>query len=167
MGAEALEKQHGREVDSPKPDGKHQDPGRLQPRPPVQRRDGRHHCRRLSHTVEGLEHEHEVVEFQDGDDKETHYRPGRQKAGRVKITRDFSATKEFFNWRKTVIDGKVSRKSVSIILLNDAGEEALRYKPVRVLADQVPRPRAQLAQQRARDRVDRAGLRRAGDEVRR
>jgi len=41
--------------------------------------------------------------------------------------RDFSATKEFFNWRKTVIDGKVSRKSVSIILLNDAGEEALRY----------------------------------------
>jgi len=79
------------------------------------------------HTVEGLEHEHEVVEFQDGDDKETHYRPGRQKAGRVKITRDFSATKEFFNWRKTVIDGKVARKSVSIVLLNDAGEEALRY----------------------------------------
>jgi len=30
------------------------------------------------HTVEGLEHEHEVVEFQDGDDKETHYRPGRK-----------------------------------------------------------------------------------------
>ena len=79
------------------------------------------------HTVEGLEHEHEVVEFQDGDDKETHYRPGRQKAGRVKITRDFSATKEFFNWRKTVLDGKVERKSVSIILLNDAGEEAMRY----------------------------------------
>ncbi len=62
------------------------------------------------HTVEGLEHEHEVVEYQD-----------------MKIVRDFGATKEFFNWRKTVLDGKVERKSVSIILLNDAGEEAMRY----------------------------------------
>jgi phage tail-like protein len=26
-----------------------------------------------------------------------------------------------------VVDGKVERKSVSIILLNDAGEEAMRY----------------------------------------
>jgi len=78
-------------------------------------------------SIEGLEHEHEVVEYMDGDDKETRYRPGRQKLGTVKITRDFSATKEFFNWRKTVLDGKVERKSVSIIMLNDAGEEAMRY----------------------------------------
>jgi phage tail-like protein len=77
--------------------------------------------------IEGLEHEHEVVEFQDCDDQVTRFRPGRQKQGRVKIHRDFSATKEFFNWRKTVTDGKVERKSISIILLNDAGEEAMRY----------------------------------------
>jgi len=29
------------------------------------------------HTVEGLEHEHEVVEYQDRDDITTHFRPGR------------------------------------------------------------------------------------------
>ena len=79
------------------------------------------------HTIEGLEHEHEVVEYMDGDDGTTRYRPGRQKPGRIKIHRDFSATKEFFNWRKTVVNGKVERKSISIVLHNDAGEEAMRY----------------------------------------
>jgi phage tail-like protein len=79
------------------------------------------------HTVEGLDDEHEVVEYADGDDITTRFRPGRQKKGRVKLVRDFSATREFFNWRKTVIDGKVERKSVSVIVLNDAGEEAMRY----------------------------------------
>ncbi|MHB8574704.1 MAG: phage tail protein [Dehalococcoidia bacterium] len=49
-------------------------------------------------------------------------RPGRQKPGTIKITRDFSSTKEFYNWRKAVIDGKVDRKSVSIIL-SDAGDK--------------------------------------------
>lgn len=78
-------------------------------------------------TIEGLEHEHEVIEYHDGDEGTTRFRPGRQKPGTIKITRDFSATKEFFNWRKAVVDGKVDRKSVSIILLNDAGEEAMRY----------------------------------------
>jgi len=79
------------------------------------------------HTIEGLEHEHEVVEYHDGDEGVTRFRPGRQKQGRIKIHRDFSATKEFFNWRKTVVDGKTERKSMSIVLLNDAGEEAIRY----------------------------------------
>ena len=49
------------------------------------------------HTIEGLEHEHEVVEYHDGDEGVTRFRPGRQKQGRIKIHRDFSATKEFFN----------------------------------------------------------------------
>ena len=79
------------------------------------------------HTIEGLSHEHEVVEYHDGDEGVTRFRPGRQKPGTIKITRDFSATKEFFTWRKSVVDGKVDRKSISIVLLNDAGEEAMRY----------------------------------------
>jgi phage tail-like protein len=79
------------------------------------------------HTIEGLEHEHEVVEYHDGDEGVTRFRPGRQKPGTIKITRDFSATKEFYSWRKSVLDGKVDRKSISVVLLNDAGEEAMRY----------------------------------------
>lgn len=79
------------------------------------------------HTIEGLEHEHEVIEYHDGDNGVTQFRPGRQKPGKIKLVKDFSATKEFFLWRKTVMDGKVERKSMSIVILNDAGEEALRY----------------------------------------
>ena len=79
------------------------------------------------HTVEGLEFEHEIVEYHDGDDGTTHFRPGRQKPGRVKLTKDFSSTKEFFNWRQAVVTGKVDRKSMSIVIHNDAGEESMRY----------------------------------------
>jgi phage tail-like protein len=79
------------------------------------------------HTIEGLEFEHEVIEYHDGDNGTTQFRPGRQKQGRVKLTRDFSATKEFHDWRKTVVDGKVSRQSVSIVMLADDGTEAIRY----------------------------------------
>jgi len=77
--------------------------------------------------VEGLKDEHEVVEYGNGEDINTLYRPGRRKHGRLTLTRDFSATKEFFLWRKSVVDGKVERKSMSVILLNDAGEESMRY----------------------------------------
>jgi phage tail-like protein len=79
------------------------------------------------HTIEGLEHETEVIEHGDGDNITSMYRPGRQKQGRIKIIRDFSATKEFIDWRKTVIDGKVSRKSLSVVMLADDGTEAIRY----------------------------------------
>jgi len=79
------------------------------------------------HTVDGIEHEHELVEYNDGDDGVTRFRPGRQKQGRLKMIRDFSSTKEFFNWRKTVVDGKTERKNISVVMLNDAGEEAMRY----------------------------------------
>ena len=79
------------------------------------------------HTVEGLEHENEVVEFHDGDNGTTQFRPGRQKPGTIKVTKDFSSTKEFFTWRKSVMDGKVDRKTMSIIIHNDAGEESMRY----------------------------------------
>ena len=79
------------------------------------------------HTIEGLEFENEVIEYHDGDNGVTQFRPGRQKQGRVKLIRDFSATKEFFEWRNAVVQGKVQRKSVSVIMLADDGTEAIRY----------------------------------------
>jgi len=79
------------------------------------------------HTVEGLEHETEVIEAHDGEDHTTHYAPGRQKAGVVSFTKDYTATKEFMTWRQTVIDGKTVRKSISIVMLTPSGEESCRY----------------------------------------
>lgn len=78
------------------------------------------------HKVEGLDTEHETVEYQDGDDMFTHLRPGRMKTNRISVERDWSSTPEFYNWFKTVLDGKVDRKTVSFVFLNDSGDEATR-----------------------------------------
>lgn len=78
--------------------------------------------------VEGLEHEHETVEYQDSDDHTTHFRPGRSKTGLIRLERDWSSTPDLFNWFKTVIDGRVARKSVAIIYKNDKGDDASRFQ---------------------------------------
>ena len=43
------------------------------------------------------------------------------------MKRGYINTDELWNWRKAVIDGKVERKSGSIILCADDGEEIMRY----------------------------------------
>lgn len=53
--------------------------------------------------------------------------PGPIKINRVKLRKDWSGASEFFKWRKAVLDGKVDRRSMSVIFHNDAGEEAGRY----------------------------------------
>jgi phage tail-like protein len=76
--------------------------------------------------VEGLESEHEMVSYKDGDQKHMQVRAGRQNLGTLTLERDFSSTNEFFNWFKSVIDGNVDRKSISIVYLADDGTEATR-----------------------------------------
>jgi phage tail-like protein len=78
------------------------------------------------HTIEGFESETEVVEYKDGETGTVQTRPGQHKPGKITVTKDWSNTSEFYKWRKTVLDGKVERKSISIIFHNDAGEEAGR-----------------------------------------
>jgi len=78
------------------------------------------------HKVDGIEFEAEVVEYNDGEDIMTHCRPGRIKPGKLVVERDFSSTKEFYQWRSAVINGKTDRRSVSVIFQNDKGEEAKR-----------------------------------------
>ena len=53
-------------------------------------------------------------------------RPGNHKPGKMVITKDWSNTAEWYTWRKAVVDGKVDRKSISVIFMNDAGAEAGR-----------------------------------------
>src|SRR2546427_12328895 len=67
------------------------------------------------HKVDGLDHEHEMVAYQDADDDFKRSRPGVQKAGSMTLERDWSSSTEFYDWRKTGIDGKAKRKSISRI----------------------------------------------------
>ena len=77
--------------------------------------------------VEGLDSETEIVEYQDGDDLILRKRPGRTKYSNVTLKRGYINNTELWEWRKAVIEGKVQRKSGSIILCADDGAEIMRY----------------------------------------
>lgn len=77
--------------------------------------------------VSGLESETEVVEFQDGDDITLRKRPGRTIYANIVLKRGYTHSDELWNWRKAVVDGKVERKSGSVIVLDDAGGEIGRF----------------------------------------
>ncbi len=78
-------------------------------------------------TVDGLDSETEVVEYQDGNDLILRKRPGRTKYSNIVLKRGYVNTEELWEWRKRVMEGKVDRKSGSIILCNDSGDEVMRY----------------------------------------
>ena len=48
------------------------------------------------------------------------------KPGTIFLQRKWTNLQDWSNWRKSVLDGKVDRKSISVIFHNDAGEEAGR-----------------------------------------
>ena len=78
------------------------------------------------HSIEGIEHETDIVEYKDGEDGTTHTRPGNHKPGKMTVVKDWSNTSEWYKWRQQVVNGKVERKSMSVIFHNDAGEEVGR-----------------------------------------
>lgn len=78
--------------------------------------------------VEGLESETEVVEFQDGADIVLRKRPGRTKYANIVLKKGYVATADLWEWRRSVIEGHPERKSGSVVLLGDDGQEELaRY----------------------------------------
>ena len=78
--------------------------------------------------VSGLEVTTEVIETQDGDDLLLRKRPGRTSYSNIVLKRGYTATDELWTWMKAVVDGKVERKSGSVILMGDDGfTEIVRY----------------------------------------
>lgn len=77
--------------------------------------------------VSGLDSETEVVEYQNGDDIVLRKRPGRTKYSNIVLKRGYITNIELWKWRKGVMEGKTERKSGSIVLCDDKGDEVLRY----------------------------------------
>jgi len=77
--------------------------------------------------VSGLESVTEVVETSDGDDLLVRKRPGRTGYSNIVMQRGFTGSDELWKWHKAVTDGRVERKSGSIILCDDTGSEIMRY----------------------------------------
>ena len=76
---------------------------------------------------EGIDTETDVVTYYDGNDMLERKRPGRTKYHNLVLKRGYIHTDELWNWYKAVIDGKVERKSGSIISLADDNSEIFRY----------------------------------------
>ena len=79
--------------------------------------------------VSGITMESDVIEYREGNEA-THVRklPGLSKYGNITLKRGFTDNTELADWRKTVTDGMTVRKDGAIILMNEAGEPALRWE---------------------------------------
>lgn len=76
----------------------------------------------------GLDVTTDAIDYREGGDP-IHMRklPGLNTYSPITLTRGITDSPELWKWRQTVIDGKAERKNGSVILLDDAGAEKLRW----------------------------------------
>ncbi len=79
-------------------------------------------------SVSGMDSQTEVVEFKQGNDKIVRKKPGRTTYSNIVLERGYTATDDLWQWRKNIEDGKIDRRSGSIIVLDqDGATEVARY----------------------------------------
>jgi phage tail-like protein len=79
-------------------------------------------------SVSGMDSETEVIEFKQGNDMVVRKKPGRTTYANIVLERGYTATDDLWQWRKNIEDGKIDRRSGSIIVLDQDGHtEVGRY----------------------------------------
>ena len=73
--------------------------------------------------VDGLSTEMEVIEYQDGDDLTLRKRPGRAKYGDITLKKGYVVTPDLQKWFEDVQNGNVSRKTITVKLLDNTGKD--------------------------------------------
>lgn len=78
--------------------------------------------------VSGLDASSDPIEYREGNDP-NHVRklPGLNKYSAITLRRGITDSDELWKWYQTVQVGKAERKNGSIVLLDDAGQEKLRW----------------------------------------
>ncbi len=78
--------------------------------------------------VSGISSETEVIEYRTGNDiTSVRKLPGLHKYGDITLKRGITASDGLWQWRKSVTDGDLQRRSASIILLDEARQEVKRW----------------------------------------
>lgn len=76
----------------------------------------------------GLTTETDIIEYRNGDEDITVRKlPGLKKFTNISLKRGFTDSKDLWDWRKTVMDGKTERRSGTITLLDEEGNPALKW----------------------------------------
>ena len=79
-------------------------------------------------SVSGMDSETEVIEFKQGNDTVVRKKPGRTTYANIVLERGYTATDDLWQWRKNIEDGKIDRRSGSVIILDqDGSTEIARY----------------------------------------
>ncbi len=78
--------------------------------------------------VEGVEAHTEVITYVDGNSMRVLKRPGRTTYSNIIFKRGYINSVELWEWYKAVVNGKVERKSGSIVVMDEAfSDEIFRY----------------------------------------
>ena len=81
--------------------------------------------------VTGLNQESNVIDYREGQEPITPRKlPGLNKFGNITLKRGISPDLSVYNWRKTVTDGDIERRNVSVVLHNEKHEEVVRWNLV-------------------------------------
>ena len=77
----------------------------------------------------GLTTDTNMIEYREGSESQgtTRKLPGLIKYNNIVLKRGWTKDRSLWEWRKKVIDGKTQRASGSIVLLDEARKEALRW----------------------------------------
>lgn len=76
----------------------------------------------------GLDASNDPVEYREGDEEATVRKlSGLTKYSNITLKGGITDDVSLYEWKKKTVDGKTERKNGSIILLDDSGEEKLRW----------------------------------------
>lgn len=77
----------------------------------------------------GLSSETDVIEYREGNERTLGVRkiPGLTRYGNVTLRRGITTNRDLWDWRQTVIDGQVSRRTVAITLLDESAAPVMRW----------------------------------------
>jgi phage tail-like protein len=84
--------------------------------------------------VQGLETSVDVIDYREGGDRIIRKLPGLRRVGNVTLKRGVTKSRELQDWHRNILQGQMDRRAVAIILLDDAGQEVVRW----VLSDAWP-----------------------------
>jgi phage tail-like protein len=76
----------------------------------------------------GLDASQDPIEYREGNETlTTRKMPGLNKYSNISLKWGITDDASLWDWRKKTIEGKMERKNGSIILMNDEGQEKLRW----------------------------------------
>src|SRR5713226_7697808 len=75
----------------------------------------------------GLSSRVDVIEYREGGDQTLRKLPGVKRFGDITLKRGITNSRELQDWHTNILNGKPDRRNGSVILLDDAGQEVLRW----------------------------------------